>query len=243
LGSWDLHLVEHESGIVDSVQAKFDTHILDHDSWARFHTLVSNLDQECIHAFIFTFDDRLGKHNGPVSVTSTIGDPVFLGRCCRGLDCECLRCLVEDCGGLHLGCIISIAELSETEAAHIGQGINLVHEGQMSIGVQSHEGSSEQVELDGELGGHSSFDVGELLVAGEQIDGIIVKVEDGEQLVFADDLQSLIGELPLLIEGEVVLRLEYWVRSHQLLPFISLFQFVSKKHVFDVCRDLRVEVS
>lgn len=176
-------------------------------------------------------------------MTSTIGDPVFLGRCSRGLDCECLRCLVEDCSGLHLGCIVSIAELSETEASHIGQGINLIHEGQMSISMECHEGSSKEIKLYREFGGHSSFDVGELLVTCKQIYWVIIKVEDREQLIFTDDFQSLVSELSFLIKCEIVFRLEYWVCRNQFLPFISLFKFVSKKHISHICRDVWVEVS
>jgi hypothetical protein len=68
-------------------------------------------------------------------VTGTVCDPVFLGSCSRGLDCELLSSLVEDGSCLHLRGVVTIAEFCETEAAHIAQGINLIHEGQMSISV------------------------------------------------------------------------------------------------------------
>jgi len=55
--------------------------------------------------------------------------------------------------GLHLDRVVTVAELSEAEAAHVRQVIDLVHEGAVAVRVQGDQSATEQVELDGELSG------------------------------------------------------------------------------------------
>jgi hypothetical protein len=50
--SWDTNIVEEESGVVDSVEANFQSHVSDFDSGEDIQMLVSNGDEEGIDAFV-----------------------------------------------------------------------------------------------------------------------------------------------------------------------------------------------
>ena len=82
----------------------------------------------------------------------TIGDPILLRECRGGVDHELLSFLIVLSSGLHLDCVVAIAELCEAEATHVGQVIYFFHEGPMAVCVQGHESSTEEVELHGEFG-------------------------------------------------------------------------------------------
>jgi hypothetical protein len=78
LFSRDFHVAEDKSAVVNPVQTNFNTHIFDENTWHWFHVVVSDLDEEAINSLIFAFDDRLSKDNCPISMASSISNPVFL---------------------------------------------------------------------------------------------------------------------------------------------------------------------
>lgn len=79
---------------------------------------------------------------------------------------------------LHLWRIISIAEFSETEAAHAFERVNSSHEWQVALSVQCHEGATEEVVLDCELGDEGGIGQTKHLVGSEKVLGIIIEIED-----------------------------------------------------------------
>jgi len=66
---------------------------------------------------------------------------------------ELFGLLIIRSSGLHLDRVVTVAELSEAEAAHVREVIDLVHKGTVAVCVQGDQSPTEQVELDGELSG------------------------------------------------------------------------------------------
>ncbi len=85
--------------------------------------------------------------------------------------------IVRGCG-LHLYRVISVAKLSEAEAAHVRQVIHLVHEGTVAVGVQGNQGATEQIELDCELSGEGTVHIGEHLMGGQKVLGVVFEIID-----------------------------------------------------------------
>ena len=48
---------------------------------------------------------------------------------------ELLLILVVDGSSLHFDCVVSVAQLSEAEAAHMGEVVDFVHEGSVAVSV------------------------------------------------------------------------------------------------------------
>ena len=82
---------------------------------------------------------------------------------------ELFGLLIVSGRGLHLDRVVTVAELSEAEAAHVRQVIHLVHEGTVAVGVQGDQGATEQIELDGELSGEGTVHIGEHLMGGQKV--------------------------------------------------------------------------
>lgn len=115
---------EAQPGIVDTIQAKLDSHIFDENTLTWFHLIVSNAYDEAIYTFVFASNNCLGKNDGVVGMASSISDPELLGKCGWRVDCELLGQWVVVGGGLHLGSVVAVAELGETEAPHVLQGVH-----------------------------------------------------------------------------------------------------------------------
>ena len=110
---------EAQSRIVDTVQAKLDTHIFDENTFAWLHLLVSDAHNEAINTFVFVSNDCLGEYDCVVSMTSSIGNPELLGKCGWRVNCEFLGYWVVVGGGLHFWSVVAVAELGKTEAPHV----------------------------------------------------------------------------------------------------------------------------
>jgi hypothetical protein len=78
LFSRNLNVAENESAVVDTVEANFHAHIFNKNSWHRFHIIASDLNKEAVNSLTFAFNNRLSKNNSPISMASSIGNPVFL---------------------------------------------------------------------------------------------------------------------------------------------------------------------
>ena len=120
----------------------------------------------------------LSEHDSVVGMAGTVSNPELLAHNSRRIDGKFLSLGVVDRSSLHLGRVVSITKLSEAEASHALQAIDLLHEGQMAFRMQSHEGTSEQVELDGEFSCDISIDLAEHLVSGENILWVVLEVKD-----------------------------------------------------------------
>jgi len=93
----------------------------------------------------------LGKNYSVVSMASSISNPELLRANSRTMDCKLLCLVVVGCGSFHFWGVIAVAKLSEAEASHVLETVDVLHEWQMAFGVQSHKSASEKVEL------HSEF--------------------------------------------------------------------------------------
>jgi hypothetical protein len=60
----------------------------------------------------------------------------------------------------------------------VRQVIHLVHEGTVAVGVQGDQGATEQIELDGELGSEGTVHIGEHLMGGQQVLGVVFEIID-----------------------------------------------------------------
>ena len=157
--AWNPHIVKHEPSIVDSIEADFPAHVLDHDTLAWLHLVVTDPHDEGVDALVFTAHQSLSKDDGIVGVASTVGDPELLGQGSWRVDHKLLGLLIIDSSGLHLWSIVSISQLSEAEASHVLERVNILQEWQVSLGMQSHQGATEKVELDGDLGGQVAIEL------------------------------------------------------------------------------------
>jgi hypothetical protein len=79
------------------------------------------------------------------------------------------------------------------------EGVALLQEGQMALGVQAHQGASEEVELDSEFGGETAVDEPELLVGCKDVFGVSFEVKNGDEVFITDPLDPGVGEVSLLI--------------------------------------------
>lgn len=118
-------------------------HIFDRDVRHWLHVVATNSHDETVDSFVLTTDNSLREHNGVVSMAGAVGDPVLLTGGSRRVDDELVSVHVEDRCGLHLGGIVTVTKLSKTEAAMIGQRVDLAHERQVAVRVQRHQGTTE----------------------------------------------------------------------------------------------------
>jgi hypothetical protein len=163
-------------------------------------------------------------------VAGSICDPIFLRGGSWRIYRELLCSVVINGGGLHLWRVVTVAKLGEAEAAHNLEAVNLSHEWQVSIGVESHQSSAEKIELNGEFGGQSAVNLPQHFVSGEDIGGVVLEIKDGEKLCITNNLDSLHGQFSLLVQRKLVL----WDENglfHEFKPFLSLFKLVAEEHV------------
>lgn len=91
------------------------------------------------------------------------------------------------------------------------EGVALLQEGQVALRVQAHQGASEEVKLDSELGCETAIDEPELLVGGEDVLGVSFEVKNGDEVFITDPLYPGVSEVPLLVERHLVLESKYRV--------------------------------
>ena len=128
-------MIEHKAGIIDSVQSYLNPHVLDHDALTRSHLIIPDPYYEGVNSFGFAADRRLSEHYGVVGMAGPIRDPELLAERRRRINRELLLIGVVDGRSFHLGRIITIAKLSEAEAAHVLEGGDIAHEGQVTFRV------------------------------------------------------------------------------------------------------------
>jgi hypothetical protein len=111
------------------------------------------MHDEGVHALVFALDYGLCKYDCVVGVTGAICDPILVRQSCRRVNHKLLSLLIVGGSSLHLDSVVSVAQLSEAEAAHVSEAVHLlIHEFLVSVGVQCNQSTSEQVELDSEFG-------------------------------------------------------------------------------------------
>ena len=74
-----------------------------------------------MNALVLAIHVQLGKHDNVLGVTSPVRDPVLLRQRGRGVDDQLVRFFVVGGGGLHLDGVVAVAQLSQAEAANVGQ--------------------------------------------------------------------------------------------------------------------------
>ena len=71
-------MIKHKTRIINAIEADLHSHILNHDTLARLHLVVSDAHNEAVNTLVLSVDDGLGEHDGIVGVAGSIGDPVLL---------------------------------------------------------------------------------------------------------------------------------------------------------------------
>ena len=171
-------------------------------------------------------------------MAGAVGDPELLAKGRRRVDHKFLFRRVVDRSRLHLRRIVSVAKLGEAEAAHVLQRIDLAHEGQVALSVQSHETAAEKIELDGKLRCKVSIDQAQHLVRSENILWVVLKVKDRYQARVCHFLDLGIGAIAHGIKGNVELVVEDGV-VEQALPLLALLLLVVENYLFQIfCRTL-----
>jgi len=174
----DLNMTKCKPGIVDTIQTDFHAHILDGHTSAWFHVIVADGHDEGVHALILVPDDGLSEDDRVIGVASTVCNPELLGEHGWRVNSELLSRVVVVGSRLHFRRIVAVAELSEAEAAHVLEAVDLSHDGQVALRVETGQGTSEKIELHGELGGEGAVDLGQHLVGRENVMGVSLKVKN-----------------------------------------------------------------
>lgn len=158
------------------------------------------------------------------------------------MNCELLSGVVVVSSGLHLRCIVAIAELGEAEATHVLEAVHLSHNGQVALRVKASQCASEQIELHCELGGEGAVNLSKHFVGRENVMRVSLKVKNRDKLLITDSFYSVVGLITQFIEWH-----NEFVRENvifkEFLPLGALFNFVAEKFVFKVARSLCVKLT
>ena len=168
-------------------------------------------------------------------MAGAVGDPEFLGFGGGGVDGEGLFGGVVFGGGLHFGSVVAVSKLGEAEAAHVLEAVDVLHERQVAVGVEGRKRSTEQVELDRELGGERAIDHAEHLVGGEDVLRVVVEVKDRDDSFITDALDLGVGAVTLLVKRQVELVGKDGI-LHQLKPLGSLVFLIIEEHFSQIVR-------
>uniref|UniRef100_A0A1I8IQ36 RING-type domain-containing protein n=1 Tax=Macrostomum lignano TaxID=282301 RepID=A0A1I8IQ36_9PLAT len=190
--------VEGQLGIVHPVQAHPDSHIVNVNARHRLKVVVSNPSQNAVHSALLAVDAQLGEHNAVLGVQSTIGDPVLLRQRRRAVDNEFTSLGIVLGRGLHLHGVVAVAQLRQAEAADVVKSAAV-----MPLGAQLQHCAAEQVELDLRAVGRGRA------------------ADHGDEPGLADFLQPLVGQLAVLLQADIVARLEQRVRRHEGLHLVA----------------------
>ena len=91
---------------------------------------------------MFVADVGLCEDEGVVGVDCTVGNPVLLGESGGAVDNELGGLAVVGGGGLHLHCIVAVAEFRQAEAPGDLQLVDLVEDPGVAGGVQCDDGAA-----------------------------------------------------------------------------------------------------
>jgi hypothetical protein len=141
--SWDSHLVEFQSSVVDTVKSHLVSHIHDFHSWHFIHVIISDPHQNGSDTFVLALYNGLTEHKSIVCMLEPISDPVLLTQHSRGVDLEFLGLFIVGNCGLHLDGVVTVTKLGEAEAANDFSAINLGEVFLVSLGMKSCHGASE----------------------------------------------------------------------------------------------------
>ena len=231
----DDNLVEDQSSVINTVKPQLHPHILDINTLTSIHLLIADRHDETVDALVDVADPSLSENDRVVGVAGAVGDPEFLGFGGGGVDGEGLFGGVVFGGGLHFGSVVAVSKLGEAEAAHVLEAVDVLHEGQVAVGVEGRKRSTEQVELDRELGGERAIDHAEHLVGGEDVLRVVVEVKDRDDSFVTDALDLGVGAVTLLVERQVELVGKDGV-LHQLKPLGSLVFLIIEEHFSQIVR-------
>ena len=81
-------------------------------------------------------------------------------------------------GSFHLGCIVAVTKFGETEAPHVLKAINLFHNWQVTLRVQTSKGTAEQIELHCEFSGEIAINLSNHLVSSKNILRISLEIKN-----------------------------------------------------------------
>jgi len=126
-------------------------------------------------------------------MTSSIRDPEFLRHGGGTVDGESLVFNTVSRGSLHLRSVVSISEFSKAEASHHIERVTTLHERNMSVCAQSSKGSTEKVELYGELSSQGSIAQTQHFVSCKNVFRIIIEVKDGHNTFIGDSFNACIS--------------------------------------------------
>eukprot|EP00756_Hemistasia_phaeocysticola_P013731 Hpha_TRINITY_DN15297_c3_g3::TRINITY_DN15297_c3_g3_i1::g.65615::m.65615 len=168
---WHPHVVEPKCRVVDTVESDLVTHIphlnvrLDREVLVR-----PDGHQEPVKTLVSTVGkDKTGEHNAVVRVDRPVGDPVLL--CDRGgsVHDELVLLGVVGCGSFHLHSVVAVAQLGQAEAAHALERVDSITQLQVPVGSELQHGTTEEVELDSELGRQVSITLSAHFMHGEDV--------------------------------------------------------------------------
>lgn len=131
--------------------------------------------------------------------------------------------------GLHLDSIVAVPNLSKAEASHMCQVVYLIKKLLVPLSVHCNKSTAKQIILNCELCCQGSIDKAQHLMSSQKIFGIFDKIVDREQFRICYFFKSLVSNLPLLIEREILLREEQGVFK-ELMPFGLLFRSIIEKN-------------
>lgn len=126
-------------------------------------------------------------------MAGTIRDPELLGENCWTVNRKLLSGVVVYGSGLHLRRIVTIAELSEAETAHVLKAVHLSHDRQVAFRVEARQRAAKKIELDCELGDEGAVDLTKHLMGCENVMGISLKVKNRHNFLIADSLDSIVS--------------------------------------------------
>ena len=160
---------------------------------------------------MLSLDVGLGEDEGVVGVDCSVGDPVLLGGHWGTVDDKLLGFFVVVGSRFHFYGVVAVAEFCQAETASYVQTVNLVEYPAVPVGVESHDGTSEEVVVHCELGGGGSGDGAYHLMGSENVGGVVEEVSDGYDAWPGDLRQLPVGDIPVSGEGNVELGSPYLV--------------------------------
>jgi hypothetical protein len=111
----------------------------------------------------------------------------------------------------------------------------------MLLSTEGHQSTTEEIVLDSELGSKRAIDLGQHLVACKQVEWVVDKVVDRKELGISNRLDTIVGDVSLLVQRNKSLLLsELFVLVQELGPLVSLFEIVTEKEVCELLGGFRV---
>ena len=117
-------MVECNACIVNAIKPDLDTHIFNEDALARRAVWITNAYYKGMHTFFLPVGDELRKYHSPLSMTSSICDPILLREWRRTIHNKLISAWVVGGSSFHFNRVVPIAELRQTEAPSIVHFVN-----------------------------------------------------------------------------------------------------------------------